>query len=149
MASKDGFSGGFDQLDENMGQAGRMAAQFEAELTRLRQSMAFTSREVGTLSSGLETGLRRAIDGLVFDGMKLSDALKGIGRSIADTVYSIAMKPVEQAISASLAQGVSGMMSSVMPFAQGGAFVEGRVMPLPRAASCPVRRIFRCAGPPA
>ncbi len=129
MASKDGFSGGFDQLDENMGQAGRMAAQFEAELTRLRQSMAFTSREVGTLSSGLETGLRRAIDGLVFDGMKLSDALKGIGRSIADTVYSIAMKPVEQAISASLAQGVSGMMSSVMPFAQGGAFVEGRVMP--------------------
>lgn len=129
MANKDGFSGGLDQLDENMGQAGRMTAEFEKELARLRQSMAYTSREVSTLSSGLESGLRRAIDGLAFDGMKLSDALKGIGQSIADTVFSIAMKPVEQALSSTLAQGVSGIMGSVMPFADGGAFVQGRVMP--------------------
>lgn len=129
MANKDGFSSGLDQLDEGMGQAGRMTAEFEAELARLRQSMVFTNREVSSLSSGLESGLRRAIDGLIFDGAELSDALKGIGRSIADTVFSIAMKPVEQALAGTLAQGVTGLMSGAMPFADGGAFTQGRVMP--------------------
>ncbi|WP_247740369.1 MULTISPECIES: phage tail tape measure protein [unclassified Paracoccus (in: a-proteobacteria)] len=106
-----------------------MTAEFEAELARLRQSMVFTTREVGSLSSGIETGLRRAFDGLIFDGQKLSDALRGIGRQIADTVFSIAMKPVESALAGSLAGGVTGMLSGALPFAQGGAFVQGRVMP--------------------
>ena len=51
MANKDGFGSGLDQLDENMGQTSRMTAEFEAELARLRQSMSFTSREVGTLTA--------------------------------------------------------------------------------------------------
>lgn len=129
MANKDGFGSGLDQLDENMGQTSRMTAEFEAELARLRQSMSFTSREVGTLSSGIESGLRRAFDGLIFDGDKLSEALKGIGRTIADTVFSIAMKPVESALAGSVANGMTGMLSGALPFAQGGAFVQGRVMP--------------------
>lgn len=129
MANKDGFGTTLDQLDEGFGQTGRMTAEFEAELARLRQSMMFTTREVGTLSSGIESGLRRSFDGLIFDGIKLSEALKGIGRSIADTVFSIAMKPVESALAGGLANGVSGMLSGAMPFAKGGAFVQGRVMP--------------------
>lgn len=38
--------------------------------------MIFTGREVGTLSKSIGGGLRRAFDGLVFDGMKLPDALR-------------------------------------------------------------------------
>lgn len=129
MANKDGFGSTLDQMDEGLGQTSRMTAEFEAELARLRQSMVFTSREVGTLSSGIESGLRRAFDGLIFDGQKLSDALKGIGRQIADTVFSIAMKPVENAVAGSLASGLSGLVSGALPFAEGGAFVQGRVMP--------------------
>lgn len=129
MANKDGFGTTLDQLDEGFSQTGRMTSEFEAELARLRQSMMFTTREVGTLSAGIESGLRRSFDGLIFDGMKLSDALKGIGRSIADTVYSIAMKPVESALAGSLAGSVTGMLSGALPFATGGAFVQGRVMP--------------------
>ncbi|WCR09406.1 phage tail tape measure protein [Paracoccus stylophorae] len=129
MANKDGFGTTLDQVDEGLGQTSRMTAEFEAELARLRQSMLFTSREVGTLCSGIEGGLRRAFDGLVFDGQKLSETLKGIGRQIADTVFSIAMKPVESALAGSFANGVAGMMGSALPFAQGGAFVQGRVMP--------------------
>src|SRR5690606_17091882 len=71
----DGLGGGFDD-------AGRMAGAFEAELARLREQMLYTSREVGVLSSGIGGGLRRAFDGLVFDGMKLSDALKGVARAM-------------------------------------------------------------------
>ncbi len=129
MANKDGFGSTLDHLDEGISQTSRMTSEFEAELARLRQSMTFTTREVGTLSSGIEGGLRRAFDGLVFDGDKLSEALKNIGRSIADTVFSIAMKPVEGAVAESLAHGVSNMLSAALPFAQGGAFVKGRVMP--------------------
>lgn len=129
MANKDGFGTTLDQVDEGLGQTSRMTAEFESELARLRQSMVFTSREVGTLSSSIETGLRRAFDGLVFDGDKLSDALKGLGRQIADTIFSIAMKPVENALAGSLAGGMTGMFSGAMPFADGGAFVQGRVMP--------------------
>lgn len=129
MANKDGFGSSLDQLDDGFGQTSRMAAEFEAELARLRQSMTFTTREVGSLSSGIEGGLRRAVDGLIFDGDKLSDALKGIGRSIADTIFSIAMKPVESALAGSVANGLSGLVSGALPFANGGAFVQGRVMP--------------------
>jgi lambda family phage tail tape measure protein len=73
--------------------------------------------------------LRRAFDGVVFDGMKLSDALKGLAKTLVDTVYSIAMKPVTGAVGGALAQLVTGAMSGLMPFAKGGTFTQGRVMP--------------------
>lgn len=129
MTDRDGFGPDLDRLDEGFGETGRMTAAFDAELAQLRQSMLFTTREVGSLSNGIERGLRRAFDGLIFDGQKLSDALKGIGRSIADTAYAIAMKPVEGALAGVVANGMSGLLSGAMPFAQGGAFVQGRVMP--------------------
>lgn len=133
MANKDGF----DRLEEaetaglgrSFDDAGRVAAAFDAELARLRESMVYTGREVGNLTSGISSGLRRAFDGLVFDGMKLSDALKGVARSMADTAFAIAMRPIEQALAGAVAQGVSGMVSGAMPFAMGGAFSQGRVMP--------------------
>ena len=52
-------------------------AQAKAELARLGETMLFTGREVTSLSSSIGGGLRRAFDGLVFDGMRLSDALAG------------------------------------------------------------------------
>nr|WP_232816684.1 phage tail tape measure protein [Paracoccus zhejiangensis] len=106
-----------------------MTAAFEAELARLREEMMFTSREVSSLSSGIGSGLRRAFEGLVFDGAKLSDTLRGLGRSISDTIFAVAMKPVEQALAGTLAQGIGGVMAGAMPFAMGGAFLQGRVMP--------------------
>ncbi|SNT71807.1 phage tail tape measure protein [Paracoccus seriniphilus] len=132
MADKDGFGDRLDGLEEGFSQTGQMTAGFEAELARLRQEMALTSREVGTLSSGIEGGLRRAFDGLVLDGLKFSDVLKDIGQSIADTVYSIATKPVEKALAGSVAQGVAGLMSGIMPFADGGILSQGRVVPFAR-----------------
>ncbi|TYP64639.1 lambda family phage tail tape measure protein [Stutzerimonas stutzeri] len=128
MTTRDGTGTALDQLDDDLGRNSRMTQEFQAELGRLRQSMMFTTREVGTLSSGLERGLGRAIDGLVLDGGKLSDALKSIGQSLADTVYGIAMKPVENALAGLIAGGIGGMLGGVMPFAKGGAFANGRTM---------------------
>jgi phage-related minor tail protein len=118
-----------EALEAQLGSSVSMVAAFDGELARMRETMIFTGREVNTLSSGISGGLRKAFDGLVFDGMKLNDALKTVANTIVDSVYSIAMKPVTGALGGLLAQGVSGLMGAGMPFANGGAFSQGRVMP--------------------
>ena len=116
-------------LEAQLGSSVSMVAAFDGELARMRETMVFTGREVNTLSSGISGGLRKAFDGLIFDGMKLNDALKTVANTIVDTIYSIAMKPVTGALGGLLAQGISGVMGAGMPFANGGAFSQGRVMP--------------------
>lgn len=123
MADKDGF----DRLGDEFDQAGRMTATFERELSRLGATMGDTGREIGSLTSGFGSGLRRAFDGVVFDGMRLQDALKGIARNMADTVFAVAMRPVQGAVAGAMAQAVGGAIGSAQPFAQGGAFSQGRV----------------------
>lgn len=109
--------------------SGQVTAAFEQELSRLRESILFTGREVNSLSSGISSGLRRAFAGLVLDGAKLSDALQTVARSMVDTAFSLAMKPVNQALAGAISEGVTGLVSGAMPFADGGAFTQGRVMP--------------------
>ncbi|WP_395540220.1 phage tail tape measure protein [Neotabrizicola sp. sgz301269] len=116
-------------LEERLGTSAAMVAAFDGELVRLRDSATFTNREVSTLSSGISGGLRRAFDGLIFDGMKLSDALKGVAQSIVDTVYRVATKPITDAFGGVLAQGINALTSGILPFAKGGGFAQGRVMP--------------------
>lgn len=119
-------------LERNLGGAETMAAAFNAELGRMQQSMTFTGREVGALSTSIGRGLRRAFDGLIFDGMKLSDALRDVARSMGESVYAAAMKPVQNAIGGTIASGMTSLLSGLFPFAQGGAFTQGRVMPFAR-----------------
>jgi phage-related minor tail protein len=119
-------------LEAQLGSSVSMVAAFDGELSRMRETMLFTGREVNTLSSGISGGLRKAFDGLVFDGMKLNDALKTVASTIVDTVFSIAIKPVTGALGGFLAQGLSGALGGGLPFANGGAFSQGRVMPFAR-----------------
>ena len=116
-------------LEAQLGSSVSMVAAFDGELSRMRETMVFTGREVNTLSSGISGGLRKAFDGLVFDGMKLNDALKTVANTIVDTVFSIAIKPVTGALGGFLAQGVAGLVGGGTPFASGGAFSQGKVMP--------------------
>lgn len=153
VAGRDGFTpaeGGGSGVDAALGRgledSGRVTAAFEKELSRLRESMLYTGREVGLLSAGIGSGLRRAFEGLVLDGMKLGDALKGVARSMADTAFSVAMRPVQQALSGAIAQGVNGLMSAAMPFAAGGAFVQGRVMPFARGGVVSQPTLFPMQG---
>ncbi len=97
-----------------------IVSTFEGELSRMRDTMLFTGREVNSLSSGIGGGLRRAFDGLVFDGARLSDALRSVGTTIADTFLNTALKPVQNALGGFVANGLNGLLSSVQPFAKGG-----------------------------
>jgi phage-related minor tail protein len=103
-----------------------------SELGKMQGGIAQAGRDVTVLSSGIGTGLRRAFDGLLLDGAKLSDVLKGIGQSLSDTVYRMATRPVTDTLSGLLAQGAGGLMSAVTPFAKGGVIAQGRVTPFAR-----------------
>ena len=116
-------------LESSLQGAQAMTAAFDAELGRMRESMIFTGREVSSLSNSLSRGLGRAFDGVVFEGMKLSDALKSVAQTMAESVYRIAMKPVQDAVGGALANGLNGVLGGLFPFAAGGAFAQGRVMP--------------------
>jgi len=129
MAEIDELQDQIATLEATLAGSAGMVAAFDGELTRMRESLVFTGREVNTLSTGIGGGLRRAFDGLVFDGVKLSDALRGVARTMADTVYGVAMKPVQNALGGAIAQGLNGLLGGLMPFEKGGAFSQGRVMP--------------------
>lgn len=129
-------------LEAGLAGAQAMAAAFEAELGRMRESMVFTGREVGTLTRSIGGTLRRAFDGLVFDGMKLSDALRQVARAMADSVYAIAMKPVQEAVGGAVAGGLNGMLSGLFPFEKGAGFAQGRVMPFARGGIVTAPTVF-------
>ncbi len=132
MDETDGLDGLEDQvraLEASLGAAQGMAAAFDGELGRMRETMAATGRDVAGLSNAVGRGLRGAFDGLVFDGMKLSEAMKGLARSISDAAYAAAIRPVQQHFGQLIAGGIESFVSGMIPFARGGAFSQGRVMP--------------------
>ena len=125
MAEIDELQDQIAALEATLAGSAGMVAAFDGELSRMRDSLVFTGREVNTLSTGIGGGLRRAFDGLVFDGVKLSDALRGVARTMADTIYGVAMKPVQNALGGALTQGLNGLLGGLMPFEKGGAFAQG------------------------
>lgn len=118
-----------DGLQDSLSGAAQMGAQFQAELRRVSEGFAATGRDAATLERGLSRGLRRAFDGVVFDGLKLSDALDGMARSMIQTTYSAAIKPVTDHFGGLIAGGIGGLMKGLLPFEKGGSFSQGRVMP--------------------
>ena len=118
-----------DGLAQSAGQASVMVTEFEGRLRAVRTAAAATSKDVATLEKGLSRGLRRAFDGLIFDGASLSDALETLAQSMINTTYNAAIRPVTDHFGGLLAGGVGRMMEGILPFADGAPFSQGRVMP--------------------
>lgn len=119
-----------DSLDATLGGAADMAAGFDSELRRMRSALAETGKDVQTLERGLSRGLRRALDGVLFDGMRLSDAMKTVANSMVNAAYSAAVKPVTDHFGGLIAQGVGGLVQNVMPFAKGGVVSSPTYFPM-------------------
>jgi len=125
----DGFDAELGELEASLGSATAMVAAFQGELRTMQETMLYTGREVQGLSRSFGTGLRRAFDGVVFDGMRLSDALRSVAQSMVDAAYNTALRPVQNAMGGALANGVNALVSGILPFEKGGAFSGGRVTP--------------------
>lgn len=132
MAERDGFEGLGEEaeaLEDSLAGAATMAASFDSEIRRVREALSATGKDAVTLERGLSKGLRRAFDGIALDGMKLSDALETIAKSMIQTTYSAAIKPVANHFGGIVADGVTGVVETLLPFADGAGFSHGRVMP--------------------
>ncbi|WP_136442340.1 phage tail tape measure protein [Pacificoceanicola onchidii] len=125
----DDLDGEVDALNGSLGGAVAMAAEFDAELKRINQTFSATGGSAAKLERTLSAGVSRAIDGVVLDGMKLSDALQVVATSMINAAYKAAVQPVANHVGGLLATGMSAMFGSFSPFADGGSFSQGRVMP--------------------
>ena len=117
----EGLNQTIDGLETSIAGAETMTTAFRSEMEEVKTTMRTTSREAGTLSRSLGTSLRGAMSDLVLDGTKLSDVLSGVGRSVTNSVFGAAIKPVSEG----LAGGVGTLLGGV--FANGSAFSSGRV----------------------
>lgn len=118
-----------DELDANFGAATDMAAAFNAEMGRVRQSFTGTGQDVATLDRGLSNGLRKAIKGAVQDGDSLATALTTLAETMINTAFNAAVNPVADHFGGVIAQGIGSALGGLMPFAKGASFAQGRVQP--------------------
>ncbi|MEM8653612.1 MAG: phage tail tape measure protein [Pseudomonadota bacterium] len=118
-----------DGLRVTLDATSAMVTGFDSELRRMRESLAATNKDVATLEKGLSRGLRKAFDGLVFDGLSLSDALDTVANAMINTTYNAAIKPVTDHVGGLLATGAGSLFENILPFADGAPFSQGRVMP--------------------
>ena len=114
-------------LEETLGSVTAMTDAFDSQLREMQGTLGDTTRDLGNLDRGFSSGLRRAFDGLIFDGANLSDAFKTLGDAMSRTVYQNAITPVTDHFGSILAGGVNSLVSNLLPFAQGGAFSGGRM----------------------
>ncbi|MCX7645472.1 MAG: phage tail tape measure protein [Rhodobacteraceae bacterium] len=149
MLESDGLDGLEEQvrgLEASLAGAQGMAAAFDGELARMRETMAAAGRDVAGLSNAVGRGLRAAFEGVVFDGMKLSDAMKGLALSISEAAYAAAIRPVQQHFGQLIAGGIENFVGGLLPFAKGGAFTQGRVVPFARGGIVSAPTMFPMRG---
>lgn len=114
----DQLASGADALNDTLASTNSLVTGFDSELRRMRTSLVATGKDVSTLERGLSRGLRKAFDGVVFDGMKLSDALKTVAQSLSNSAYNAAVKPVTDHFGGLITQGITGLVQGALPFGQ-------------------------------
>jgi hypothetical protein len=125
--SFEGFEAQVDALETSFAGATGMAAGFDAELRKISSGLSGGQIGMARLERSLSQGLGKAIDGLVLDGARLSDALRIVAQSMVSAAYKAAVRPVTDQVGSVIAQGVSGLFGGA--FADGAPFTQGRVMP--------------------
>jgi len=104
-----------------------MTAAFKAELAGVNTVMAATSARATGFQRSVGTSLRSAFDALVFDGGRLTDVLKGLSLSIADSALDSVLKPVTSQLGNLIGGGLQSLIQGILPFENGAAFSNGRV----------------------
>lgn len=125
----DAFSDDVEQLEQALGDVSGMTGAFTMQLQAMRGALGQTNSDLAGLQRGFSSGLRRAFDGLILDGKSLSDTLSSLSRSMIDTAYSAALRPITNQIGGIMSQGFDALVAGMSPFAKGAPFSQGRVMP--------------------
>ncbi|ETX28249.1 phage tail tape measure protein [Roseivivax isoporae] len=129
MTDLETLSEEIDALETTFAGAAGMAQGFNVEMQRIRDGFETSSAGARRFEVSLSRGLARAIDDVVLDGKTLSDALHTVAQSMIDATWRAAVRPVAGHFGGMLTQGIQSLFGQFAPFANGGTFVQGRVMP--------------------
>ena len=105
-----------ETLETTMGLAAGMAAAFEQELGRVNEGFTSAGRDAEVLSGGLSRGLSKAFDGLAYEGLKLSDALKVVADSAINATFRAATDPVADQVGGVLGGAITNLVDAILPF---------------------------------
>lgn len=117
----------FAGLEVSLGGLEGVTAAFRREIEGVGGGLKEAGRDAAGASRTMSVSLRRAFEGIVFDGKKLSDTLTELGRSLSGAVLNQAIAPVQNALGASIGNGIQAMIGGMLPFKNGAAFSAGRV----------------------
>ena len=115
------------EIETSISNTEEVSRTFRSEMENVTRTMTTASQQASGLSRSIGGSLKTAIDGLVFNGSKLSDVMAGLGRSVASKTFSSALTPVTNALGGAVTNGVQSLVSGLLPFSKGGAFSGGRV----------------------
>ncbi|UPH70904.1 phage tail tape measure protein [Abyssibius alkaniclasticus] len=114
-------------LQTSIGGTQSATLAFQREMAGMNASLEAAVQTTAGLSRSISNQLGTAFDALIFDGAKLSDVLLNVARGVSNTAYSQAMKPLTDGLGSLLGNGITNLISGIMPFAQGGVMTSGRV----------------------
>ncbi|MCV6598442.1 MAG: phage tail tape measure protein [Mangrovicoccus sp.] len=123
----DDLEAGLQGLDASLATTRAMAFGFSEELGKL--SRGFASADAGSrdFSKGFSRSLKGAFEDLLLDGAKVSDVLRDVGQKMVSSAFRSAITPVANGVGQAIGGGVDSLVAGLLPFAQGGAFSQGRV----------------------
>jgi len=104
-----------------------VTAAFRREVESMGGSMKDAGRDTAGMSRTVSSTLKRAFEGIVFDGKKLSETLATVGQGISSAVLNQALAPVQGAVGSALGGGLQSILGGLLPFAKGGVMSSGRV----------------------
>ena len=116
-----------DALETSISATTVMSAAFSEGLNVMQNDLAVTNASVKSVSKSLSTQLGDAFGDVIFEGAKVSDALRGIAQSMIQASLNSAIKPVTDGISSTISTGLGGILDGLLGFQNGGAFASGRV----------------------
>lgn len=119
------FDAQLEALEDALHGAAALTSSFALELERMGSTIDELNYDVSDLSSGMTSGLRKSLDGLVFGSMNAEEALSSLGRSMVNTVYDAAVSPVTEHVGGILGQGLGTVMNGLLP--TGGGLAGGLI----------------------
>ena len=100
---------------------------FKRELDGVQGSMKDAGREATTMSRSVSSSLRGVFEDVLLDGKSVSMALGSAGLSLSNKVLGQAVQPLQSAVGSAVSGGLKSILGGILPFADAGAFIGGRV----------------------
>ncbi|MEL7346984.1 MAG: phage tail tape measure protein [Pseudomonadota bacterium] len=130
MRTDDGLSSANNDLGRALSDLRGQSQGFQGELGDLTRQMRDMDAEAQRLSRSIGTSLKNAFQKAVSGGADLGEVFRDLALDISGKALSSALKPVQNALGAGLTSAVgslTGSVTSLLGFQNGGAFSSGRV----------------------